>query len=208
VYGHLVGAIIAFVVLEVVFFQTGMAFHMAQAMLSVSWLFILGAFVVIGWIASFMANRVESLPLQYAALGIYVVAEAIIFVPLLYIAELQVPGVIGSAGTVTLLGFGALTGIVFFTKKDFSFLRPVLMFAGILALVGIVASFIFGFTLGVWFSVAMIALAGGSILYQTSEILHHHPSDRYVGAALGLFASVALLFWYVLRLFMQMQSDD
>jgi hypothetical protein len=48
----------------------------------------------------------------------------------------------------------------------------------------------------------MIGFAGAAILYDTSNVLHHYPEDRYVGAALQLFASVALMFWYVLRLFM------
>ncbi len=60
---------------------------------------------------------------------------------------------------------------------------------------------LFGFNLGTWFSVAMVGLAGGAILYDTSNILRHFPEDRYVGAALELFASVALMFWYVLRIF-------
>jgi FtsH-binding integral membrane protein len=46
----------------------------------------------------------------------------------------------------------------------------------------------------------MVALAGASILYNTSNVLLHYPEDRYVGAALQLFGSVALMFWYVLRL--------
>ena len=60
----------------------------------------------------------------------------------------------------------------------------------------------FGFELGTWFSVAMVAFAGAAILYDTSNVLHHYPEDRYVAGALQLFASVALMFWYVLRLFM------
>lgn len=207
VYGHVFGAMIAFVVLQVILFKTGMADQIAGSMLSVNWLVILGGFMVVGWLASMVAARVESLPMQYLAFGVYIVAEVLIFVPLLYIAQATAPGVIGSAGLVTLLGFGALTGIVFYTRKDFSFLKPLLMFLGILAVIGIIASVLLGFTLGVWFSVAMIALAGGCILYETSNILHHYPTSRYVGAALGLFASVALLFWYVLRLFMSLQDD-
>jgi FtsH-binding integral membrane protein len=103
---------------------------------------------------------------------------------------------------VTLVGFTALTLVVFTTRKNFSFLGVVLKWAGIVALLLIVAGAIFGFQLGTFFSVAMIALAGGSILYDTSKVLHEYPEDRYVGAALELFASVALLFWYVLRLFL------
>ena len=66
----------------------------------------------------------------------------------------------------------------------------------------IASSLIFGFELGTFFSVAMVGLAGASILYDTSNVLHHYPEDRYVGASLELFSSVALMFWYVLRLFM------
>ncbi len=92
------------------------------------------------------------------------------------------------------------------TRKDFSFLRGVLMWGGVVAMLAIVGGILFGFELGTWFSVAMIGFAGAAILYDTSNVLHHFPEDRYVGAALQLFASVALMFWYVLRLFMS--SDD
>jgi len=66
----------------------------------------------------------------------------------------------------------------------------------------IVGGVLFGFHLGTWFSVAMVGFAGAAILYDTSNVLHHYPEDRYVAASLELFASVALMFWYVLRLFM------
>ena len=92
--------------------------------------------------------------------------------------------------------------MVFQTRKDFSFLGGVLRWVGIMALVAIVASVLFGLRLGTWFSLAMIALAGGSILHDTSRIIRYWPYDRYVGAALELFASVALMFWYILRLLM------
>src|SRR5207247_6098913 len=119
-----------------------------------------------------------------------------------WIANRFAPGVPKSAVLVTGLGFGGLTLIAFWTRKDFSFLGGLLRFIGICAAVGIVASIFCGFTLGTWFSVAMIAFAGGAILYNTSNILHHYPEDRYVAASLELFAAVALLFWYVIRLFM------
>lgn len=201
-YQHLLGAIAAFTAIEVYLFKTGIAETMARAMLGTSWLLVLGGFVVVSWIASGVAHRAASLPAQYAALGGFVVAEAIIFVPLLWIAQSAAPGVIQSAALVTLMGFTALSAVVFVTRKDFSFLGGLLRWAFVLALVLIVAGVIFGFHLGTYFSIAMIALAGGAILYDTSKVLHHYPEDRYVGAALELFASVALLFWYVLRLFL------
>lgn len=201
-YMHLLGAILAFTGLEIFLFQSGLAATMAQAMLGVNWLFVLGGFVVVSWISSRVAHTVKSVPAQYLALAAFVVAEAIIFVPLLFIASVAAPGVIQSAAAVTLFGFAGLTAVALITRKDFSFLRGLLMWGGVIALVLIVAGAIFGFQLGTYFSVAMVALAGASILYDTSNVIHHFPEDRYVAAALELFASVALMFWYVLRLFM------
>lgn len=66
----------------------------------------------------------------------------------------------------------------------------------------IVVSVLFGFSLGTIFAGAMALLASGSILYTTSNILHHYRTDQSVSAALSLFASVALLFYYILMIFM------
>jgi FtsH-binding integral membrane protein len=199
-YGHLFGAVIGFTLLEVVLFRSGLADSITASM-SKTWLLFLGGFMVVGWLASRTAHTAKSLAAQYLALGAYVVAEALLFVPLLYIANVYAPGAISSAALVTLFGFTALTAIVVYTKKDFVFLRSVLMWGGISAVLLIVAAAIFGFQLGTVFSVAMVFLAGAAILYDTSNILFRYPEDRYVGAALGLFASVALMFWYVLRIF-------
>lgn len=199
-YGHLFGAVAAFTAIEAWLFTSGMAETIARAMLSVSWLMILGGFMVVGVLASWGAARARAMPVQYAALAAFVAAESIIFVPLLFIAERRGPGTISSAALVTLLGFAGLTAIAFVTGKDFSFLQGILMWTGIGAVLLIVASLLFGFQLGTFFSVAMVVFAGASILYSTSRILRTYPEDRYVSASLELFASVALMFWYILRL--------
>lgn len=72
----------------------------------------------------------------------------------------------------------------------------------------IVCAILFGFNLGVLFSGVMVGLAAGYILYDTSNVMHHYRTDQYVAASLALFASVALLFWYVLRLVMSFSSSD
>lgn len=203
-YTHLFMAILGFVGILFVFFQTGIAYPMAQAMLSVSWLFVLGGFVIVSWMASHFARTAAPGPVAYAALIGFVIAEAIIFTPMMVIAEAQIGfNVVADAGLITLLAFSTLTGVVFFTKKDFSFLRVFLMWAGIFAIGLIVLAVLIGFNLGVWFSAAMVALASASILYDTSNIIHYYDDDRYVSAALELFSSVALLFWYILRIFME-----
>lgn len=201
-YLHLLFAIIGFAAIEIVLFQTGLAVKIAEAMMSVSWLLVLGGFIVVGWLASRTAHRARSIATQYTALAAFVAAEAIIFVPLLYVAEYHASGVIESAALVTAVGFLGLTIIAWMTGKDFTFLGGILRWGFVVALALIVAGVVFGFQLGTFFSVGMIALAGGAILYDTSNILRHYPEDRYVGAALELFASVALLFWYVISFFL------
>jgi FtsH-binding integral membrane protein len=201
-YTHLFGAILGFTLLEVFYFTSGIAETMAQAMLGVNWLIVLGGFVVVSWLASRTAQSSMSTGAQYLALGGFVVAESIIFVPLLFVANYYAPGAIESAAALTLLGFAGLTAVAFTTRKDFSFLGAILRWVMVVALVAIVGSVLFGFELGTWFSIGMIAVAGAAILYDTSNVIHHFPTDRHVAAALQLFASVALMFWYVLRLLM------
>jgi FtsH-binding integral membrane protein len=201
-YNHLFGAIVAFAAIEFLLFSSGLAYPIARAMLGTSWLLVLGGFMLTSWLATRAAHQSTNKGTQYAALGGYVVAQAIIFVPLLAMAEMYAPGAIPSAGLVTMLGFAGLTAVAFTTRKDFSFLGAMLRWGGIVALVAIVAGVVFGFEMGTWFSVAMVGLAGGAILYDTSNVIHHYPEDRYVAASLQLFASVALMFWYVLRIFL------
>lgn len=200
-YNHLMGAIVAFTLFEVWIFTSGLAEPIAAAMMRGSWLLVLGAFMLVSWLATRTAHTSTSMGAQYAALAAVVGAYGILFVPLLTVAEQVAPGAIQSAAVVTLLGFGGLTAVAFRTRKDFSFLGAMLRWIGVLALVTIVASVLFGLQLGTWFSVGMVAFAGAAILYDTSAVLHHYPEDRYVAGALQLFASVALMFWYVLQLF-------
>ncbi|HEU4559194.1 MAG TPA: Bax inhibitor-1 family protein [Longimicrobium sp.] len=201
-YTHLLAAIIGFTAIEVVLFRSGLALPIAQSLLSVGWILVLGGFMVAGWLFSGMAARAQSIGVQYLALAGYVFVEAIIFVPLLLLADYQAPGAIRSAALVTLLGFSGLTAVAMMSGKDFTFMGAFLRWVGVGALLLIVAGVIFGFQLGTFFSVAMVVFAGATILYSTSKILRTYPEDRYVSAALELFASVALMFWYVLRIFM------
>ena len=183
-YNHLFGAIALFTLIEIVLFKTGLAEKIAGALMGVNWLLVLGGFMLVSVVA----------------------AEAIIFIPLLFIAnaysqQFDESNVIASAAGTTILGCAGLTVVAFVTRKDFSFLRGFLMWGGIVALLLIVASALFGFYMGTWFSVAMIGFAGAAVLYDTSNVLHRYEEDRYVAASLQLFSSIALMFYYVLMLF-------
>ncbi len=206
VYRHLLAAVVAFVVFETLLFTTGLAegIYDAIAGSSGAWLLVLGGFMVVNWMATTAAHDLGNPARQYTGLFGLAAAEAVIFAPLLhYVFNVEGGGTVtvAAAAAVTAIGFAGLTAVGLLTRRDLSFLRPLLLWAGVVALVLIVAALLFGFELGVWFSVAMIAVAGGAILFQTQTILRSYPEDAHVGAAVQLFASVMLLFWYVLRLF-------
>lgn len=206
-YAHVFGAILLFTGIEATLFATGVIESFARALVGQSWLLVLGGFMLVSWFATRTAHMARTLVAQYAALIGYVVIWAVMFAPMLYVAQLYSDAkgggnVIASAAIATLVGFAGLTLVAFGTRKDFSFLRAILGWVGVSAFLLILSAVIFGFSLGAWFSVAMIIFAGAAMLYDTSNVIHHYPQDRYVGAALELFGSVAMMFWYVLRLFM------
>lgn len=212
-YMNLTVAIYAFVILEWLFFSLGWEVRALQLISNtqMSWLLVMGAFFVVSVIANRWAQSDTSPAMQYAGLYLYVLAEALIFLPLLALAKSQTVtvqgvgnvGVIPIAGVTTLIIFGGLTAFTFITKQDFSFLGRFLWLVTISAMALIVVSMFIGLNIGIWFVWAMIVLASGYILYYTSNVLHHYRTDQHVAAALALFASVALLFWYVIQIFMR-----
>lgn len=209
-YMHLAMAVLGFIVVELIIFQSGLAQSIASALTGgYTWLIVLGVFMFVSYQAEKWAMSSTSQGKQYAGLGLYIIMEAIIFVPLLFMARYYAEGpVIMQAAILTLALFLGLTAVVLTTGKDFSFLRNILMVGGFIALGLIVLSILFGFNLGLFFSFAMVALAAGSILYQTSNIVHKYHTGQHVAAALGLFASLMLLFWYILRIVMAFSGDD
>jgi hypothetical protein len=211
-YAHLTGGIVAFVGIEAALLNTNLGTKLLSTMLGYngSWLALMVLFVVGGYAAQVMARSRSSPALQYAGLALYVLLEVVIFLPILAIAEWKFPGhhLPLQAGILTLAVFGGLTAAVFISGKDFSFLGPVLWVLSLLALGLVIAAVIGGFSLGLVFAFAMVALAAGFIIYDTSNIIHHYRTDQYVAASLNLFASVALLFWYILQIFMSSRNED
>jgi hypothetical protein len=201
----LAAAILAFIVVEAFLFVSGAAYGIAAIIFagrSIGWLAVLALFMGVSWLANRWAVSETSSLVQYLGLGLYIVAEAVIFVPLLYVAAYYSdPSVILKAGIVTLGLFLGITATAFITRADFGFLGPILAIGGFAALGFIIASAIFGFTLGNVFAFVMVAFAGTAILYNTSSVMYRFNTKQHVAAALTLFASVALLFWYILRIF-------
>jgi FtsH-binding integral membrane protein len=208
-YGHLALAIGAFALVEAQLISMGLGEKMMAllAKTPMSWLLVLGLFMAVSFLADKWARSGASRELQYAGLGLYIVADAIVFLPLIYMAMTFAPDVLPKAALITGALVAGLTLVVLTTRKDFSFLAPALAIGGVVAMGIIVASILFGFTIGIFFSAAMIIFAACSILYTTSNIVHVYREDQHVAASLALFASVALMFWYVVQFLMSFGQD-
>ncbi|TWT48697.1 Bax inhibitor-1/YccA family protein [Botrimarina hoheduenensis] len=217
-YTHLAMAIYGLVAIEWALFSTSLAEQLVNTIAGLPYgmLIVFGGFLAVSWLADYWARTSATPAMQYAGLVLYVLAQAILLAPMLWFVQSQsvelLPGqdvnVIAAAGVSTLLMFAGLSAIAWFSGADFSFLRTGLMIAGIGIFALIAASFLFGFNLGNLFTVGMIVFASAYILYDTSNVMHHYRTDQHVAASLALFASVALLFWYLLRLFSALSSRD
>jgi FtsH-binding integral membrane protein len=206
-YLHVALSILAFIGVETVLIQT-VPEQLIAAMFAqrFAWLLIIGVF----WLASVLATKwslSQSKSTQYFGLGFYILLEAVIFLPLIYIAiKYSGAQVIYQAAMLTIAMFAGISAVAFTSKRDFSFLRNVIVIGGFISLGLIVGGMLFGFNLGLWFSVGMVILASATILYQTSKLKDSYGTNQYVGAALQLFASIMLLFWYILSILMNRRS--
>ncbi len=213
VYVHLAGAVAAFLVLEclllTLFPPDVLLENIGPALGGYGWLIVLGVFMGVSWLARSWADSSTSSGLQYAGLGLYVVAEAVIFLPLMALSLMidRSGSIPLQAGLITGTVFIGLTAMTMLTGADFSWLGRYLFLAGMVALATIVIGIFAGFQLGLFFSAAMVLLAAGYILYDTSNIMHHYRTDQHVAASLALFASVALMLWYVMRILISLRDE-
>jgi FtsH-binding integral membrane protein len=185
-----------------------------------NWLIVIGLFMGVGYVAQRLAMSESSRGLQLAGLGVFVAAESLLLQPLLWVLVLrfgdhsmlrqgvllsgQAASILMQAVVITLAIFIGLTLTVFVTKKDFTFLRGALSIAMWAILGVILASILFGFSLGALFCGAVILVMAGYILMQTSLVMSYFPPSGFVAAALMLFSTIATLFWYVLQLLMSL----
>jgi len=214
VYGHLGLAIFAFVAATYSFikFYPEQAYRFSNWAVGLDgrsgghWLVVIVLFMATGWGAQALARSDSSRGLQYLGLALGVLAYTLVLTPVLLVAAYFTKDayLIQKAGLITLVIFAGLTGTVFITRKDFSFMRGALMIGSFAALGLILASLAFGFQLGTLFCVAMIVLMAGYVLYQTSQVMAYFRPTQHVAAALMLFGTIATLFLYVLQLLMQL----
>src|SRR5262245_46388877 len=217
-YAHVFGAVLAFAGLSALLIATGTSEQILKSMFTnrFAWPALMIVFIVGSIAAQYMAQGNKSVGVKYAGLTMYVLLYTILFVPILTvatdprfgIAPASNPGKLPlQAGIVTLMVFGGLTAAVFLSGKDFSFMGPILCVCSFLALGVIIASMIAGFSLGLVFISLMVALFAGYIIYDTSNIIHKYNTNEHVAASMALFGSFAMLFYYILMLFMQSRDE-
>ena len=118
-YFLLAAAILAFIVVESLLFVSGAAAVIANVVFSggmIGWLLVLGLFMFVSYIARSWATSETSKGTQFLGLGLAIIAEAVIFVPLLTIAALRADDpfvLLLKAGTVTIGLFLGITATVF-----------------------------------------------------------------------------------------------
>lgn len=210
-YLHLAAAIALFAILETIMVQMNLHIAALKLLSSIGSWGWLGVIVLYGFASNAMHRKALqsiSLSSQYIAWAVGILLFALLILPMIGMAWMYAPNVLQNAAVVTGALVVGLTAVVLTTGKDFSFLRPALTIGGIVAIGFIIASVAFGFSLGLFFSGAMIVFAAGAILYETSQIQHHYHESQYVGASLALFASVGMLFWYVLQFMMSFAGND
>jgi uncharacterized protein len=214
-YGLLGGALIVWAAASAYIFRymPEISFKWSRwALTGYNWFAVIGLLIASGMLAQWLARSNASRAIQYIGLGVEVAAWTFLLQPMLWVLFLKFKPAGAQAllaqGTVaTLAIFVGLTATVFITKKDFSFLRGIVTVGMFAALGIIVASMLFGFTLGLVFTGLLIALLALKILYDTSLMLNYFPPTHYVSAALMLFGTVATLFWNIMVFLMRMRSD-
>ena len=163
-------------------------------------LLYLAAFIGVSIGARMLSDRYPiNIPVFFLLTAFY----GLMLAPLVLYANRSYPGIVAQAGVITGVTFGGLTAYVFITKTDFRFLGGVLA-VGMFSLLGVaIAGAIFGFSVGLWYSYAAIAIFSGYVLYDTSNLLHRYGTHQYVTAAIALFVDVIVLFQHILILLMR-----
>lgn len=163
-------------------------------------LYLFGAFILLRVTA-------KTFPLNVIGLSLFAVFMGAFTAPVvaMYLGLEGGVGIVLQAFLLTLTVFGALTAYVLTTKKDFSFMRGALSICmGLVFGMVILAVFGAGFAVdivsGTGWSVAIVLLFGGYMLYDTSNILHRYPANMAASAAATLFLDFVIMFIHMLRL--------
>ncbi|HEV7374890.1 MAG TPA: Bax inhibitor-1/YccA family protein [Pyrinomonadaceae bacterium] len=140
--------------------------------------------------------------INLVALFGFTTLTGVIISPLLYIISRTNPDSILQAGILTVGIFGGLTAYVFISKKDFSFMRGLLVTGLIVVILTGLLNILFIGSSALYFAgaVATLLLFSGFVLYDTSNIIRRYPTNEYVAGALALYLDAFNIFLALLRI--------
>jgi FtsH-binding integral membrane protein len=150
----------------------------------------------------FAANALRLKPgINIVALLGFTTLTGLIISPAMAAFAYYNPTSIVQAGVLTVGIFGGLTTYVFVSKKDFSFMRGMVVTGLIIVFLSallnmFIASSAFGFAI----SVAALLLFSGFVLYDTSNIIRRYPTNEYIAGALSLYLDAFNIFLALLRI--------
>ncbi|HEV2972834.1 MAG TPA: hypothetical protein VGY55_22895 [Pirellulales bacterium] len=201
-YLHICGGVFALIGVEAILLQVPFGPSLADLMLAAPycWLVVIVLFVAVGHFGDYWAESAKTVPMQYAGLAFYIVAQAVVFMPLLLVVERIGPDrVLPQIGMIAAVMFGGLTSIVLVTAQSFILRRLLQLFGGLAGLLIIAWGASTSHPLAIPVVVAIIGLAGAYMLYTTSRVMYEFHLWQYTAASLALLASVALLLWDLLQ---------
>ncbi|HWS55207.1 MAG TPA: Bax inhibitor-1/YccA family protein [Pyrinomonadaceae bacterium] len=157
-------------------------------------------FAMIGGVFAAQAVR-HVRGVNLVALFAFTTLTGVVISPLLYVLGRTNPGSILAAGALTVGIFGGLTAYVFVSKRDFSFMRGMLTVGLIVVVVAaLVNMFVVSSAFGFGIAATSLLLFSGFVLYDTSNIIRHYPTNEYVAGALSLYLDAFNIFLALLRL--------
>jgi modulator of FtsH protease len=179
----------------------GVGFAFPALMISVARHPWLTFFVLIGGVMGAQAVRLVPV-VNLVALFAFTTLTGVIISPLIAIYTQLNPASILQAGVLTIGIFGGLTAYVVISKKDFSFMRGMVVTGLIVVfLAGVLNLFIVGSSaLAFAISCAALLLFSGFVLYDTSNIIRRYPVNEYVAGALSLYLDAFNIFLALLHI--------
>ncbi len=175
------------------------------------WFVMTGVFFV-AFLGAQFARRIRGL--NVVALFAYTFVTGLYVAPSIFLAQAMAshggtldPSPVRDAFLLTAAAFVGLSGYVFVSRKDFSYLGAALNMGMWVVLGAMVLGFFFHSAV---FQLAIasvgVLLFCGYILFDTSRMMRGRVGDDAVGAALGLFLDVVNLFLFLLRILSSRRS--
>ena len=152
----------------------------------------------------FLAQRsARVFPTNIGFTFLFAFAEGVYLAPILYLSEARTPGVIGQAGLLTFVAFGALTLYALLSKRDFSAWGSFFMVGLVVLIVASILNIFVASVAGsMWIAAIGVLIFSGLLVFDTWRLLRSGQlgQDDYVLATVSIYLDLLNMFMFILRL--------